>query len=276
MKLTSIRCRALGLLVLALAVAPVPFFAQGSPSDPVFEEVRRFATAEATQGVAVDADYFYAIANRRIGKYDKRSGERVGFWEGEPDGPIIHLDSGIVLDGRLYCAHSNYPGVPMVSSIEIFDTETMDHVGSHSFGIFGGSATWVDWAEGYWWVAFGHYAGRGGVPNQGPAWTNLMQFDESWRRVAGYVYPSDVVEKFEAMSNSGGTWGKDGHLYATGHDEGEVFVLSLPTAGSVLELQGTFSMTGEGQGIAWDRGEPGTLYSIIRSSREVVVSTLRD
>ena len=92
----------------------------------------------------MDADHFYAITNRRIGKYDKRSGEQVGFWEGEAEGPIIHLDGGIVLDGQLYCAHSNYPGVPMVSSTEIFDTETMDHVGSHSFGIFGGSATWLD------------------------------------------------------------------------------------------------------------------------------------
>ena len=276
MRLTSIESKALGLIVLALAVAPASFFAQGSPSRSAFEEVRRFSAAEATQGVAVDADHFYAITNRRIGKYDKRSGERVGLWEGEPDGPVIHLDSGIVLDGRLYCAHSNYPGVPMVSSIEIFDTETMDHVGSHSFGIFGGSATWVDWAEGYWWVAFGHYAGRGGVPDQGPAWTNLVQFDENWRRVAGYVYPSDVVERFETMSNSGGTWGTDGQLYATGHDKGEVFVLSLPTAGSVLELRETLPVTAEGQGIAWDRGEPGTLYSIIRSSREVVVSKLRD
>ena len=280
MRITSFTCQALGspvlALALALAPAPVAVFAQGGPNHAAFEEVRRFATEEATQGVAVDADHFYAIANRRIGKYDKRSGERVDEWVGAADGPIIHLDSGIVRDGRLYCAHSNYPGVPMVSSIEIFDTETMDHVGSHSFGIFGGSATWVDWAEGHWWVAFGHYAGFGGVADQGPAWTNVVQFDESWRRVAGYVYPSDVVERFERMSNSGGTWGTDGQLYATGHDEGEVFVLSLPTAGSVLELREVLPVTAEGQGIAWDRGEPGTLYSIIRSRREVVVSKLRD
>ena len=280
MRITSFTCQALGspvlALALALAPAPVAVFAQGGPNHAAFEEVRRFATEEVTQGVAVDADHFYAIANRRIGKYDKRSGERVDEWVGAADGPIIHLDSGIVRDGRLYCAHSNYPGVPMVSSIEIFDTETMDHVGSHSFGIFGGSATWVDWAEGHWWVAFGHYAGFGGVADQGPAWTNVVQFDESWRRVAGYVYPSDVVERFERMSNSGGTWGTDGQLYATGHDEGEVFVLSLPTAGSVLELREVLPVTAEGQGIAWDRGEPGTLYSIIRSRREVVVSKLRD
>ena len=278
MRITSLTCRALStpVFALVLALAPAPVFAQGGPSHAAFEEVRRFSTEEATQGVAVDADHFYAITNRRIGKYDKQSGERVDEWVGAADGPIIHLDSGIVRDGRLYCAHSNYPGVPMVSSIEIFDTETMDHVGSHSFGIFGGSATWVDWAKGHWWVAFGHYAGFGGVADQGPAWTNVVQFDESWRRVSGYVYPSDVVERFERMSNSGGTWGTDGQLYATGHDEGEVFVLSLPTAGSVLELREILPVTAEGQGIAWDRGEPGTLYSIIRSSREVVVSKLRD
>ena len=248
--------------------------AQRDPAS--FEEVRRFSTEEATQGVAVDERYFYAISNRRIGKYEKDTGRRVGGWEGPADGPIIHLDSGVVIDGLLYCAHSNYPGVPMVSSIEIFDTETLQHVGSHSLGILGGSATWVDRAEdGHWWVAFGNYAGRGGVPGRGPAWTNLVEFDESWRRVAGFVYPPTVVEQFERMSNSGGTWGSDGLLYITGHDDGVVFVLSLPTAGSVLVLEKEVPVRAEGQGIAWDRGEPGTLYSIIRSSREVVVSTLR-
>ena len=74
------------------------------------------------------------------------------------------------------------------------------------------------------------------------------------------------------MSNSGGTWGEDGRLYITGHDEGVVFALALPTAGSVLELEETLPVTAEGQGIAWDRSTLGTLYSIIRSRREVVVS----
>ena len=93
--------------------------------------------------------------------------------------------------------------------------------------------------------------------------------------VAGYVYPNEVVEQFEEMSNSGGTWGEDGRLYATGHDDGAVFVLSLPDAGSVLELDQTLPVTAEGQGIAWDPSESGTLYSIVRSTREVVVSKLR-
>ena len=273
-KILAIGGGVVGLLALTLSLS-VQSSVSVQDNASHFQEVRRYATEEATQGVAVDENFFYAISNRRIGKYDKYTGQRVGGWEGEPAGPIIHLDSGIVRDGLLYCAHSNYPGVPMVSSIEIFDTDTLEHVGSHSFGILGGSATWIDRADGHWWVAFGHYAGRGGVPELGPAWTSLVKFDERWRRVAGYVYPTEVVERFEGMSNSGGTWGSDGRLYATGHDAGVVYVLSLPTAGSVLELNEILPVTAEGQGIAWDSTESDMLYSILRSSRHVVISQLR-
>jgi hypothetical protein len=260
--------------VIALGVIVAPkAAAQQAPAR--FDEVRRFATEEATQGVAVDAGHFYAISNRRIGKYDKETGRRVDGWEGPVEGPVIHLDSGVVIDGLLYCAHSNYPGVPMASSIEIFDTETMTHVGSRSLGIVEGSATWIDRADGHWWVALANYAGVGGVPGRGPEWTTLLEFDGGWRRVAGFTFPSEVVERFGVMSNSGGTWGSDGRLYITGHDEGVVFVMSLPTAGSVLRLEEEMPVPAEGQGIAWDRGEPGTLYSIVRSTREVVVSSTR-
>lgn len=240
-----------------------------------FEEVRRFTAPEARQGIAVDSDCFYAITNREIGKYEKETGKLVKKWESPANGPIIHLDSGVVLDGKLYCAHSNYPGVPMASSIEIFDTKTMEHVGSHSFGIFGGSATWVDRHDGFWWVAFAHYTGSGGVPGQGPSWTMLMKFDEDWRWAGGYVYPSNIVEKFGEMSNSGGTWGEDGKLYITGHDNAEIYVMSVPDAGSVMVREATLPVTAEGQGIAWDRSEPGTMYTILRSTTAVIVSKLR-
>ena len=133
-KIMSIGGGAVGLLALTFVLSVAPSVSVQDDSSH-FQEVRRFATEEATQGVAVDENFFYAISNRRIGKYDKHTGQRVGGWEGEPTGPIIHLDSGIVRDGLLSCAHSNYPGVPMVSSVEVFDTETLEHVGSHSFGI---------------------------------------------------------------------------------------------------------------------------------------------
>ncbi len=264
---------------LFAVVAVIFFFGAGSAlaqnSTHVFQEIRRFAAPEARQAVAVDNKYFYAITNRAIGKYDKSTGQLVKKWEGASDGPVIHLDSGVVLDDLIYCAHSNYPGVPMESSIEMFKTGTLEHAGSHPFGIVDGSATWIDRKDGYWWVAFANYAGSGGVPGRGPEWTNLVQYDKEWHRIAGYTYPPTVVEKFGDMSNSGGTWGTDGKLYITGHDNAEIYVMSLPTAGTVLVLEETLPITAEGQGIAWDRSEPGVMYTILRSSTEVVVSRLR-
>jgi hypothetical protein len=258
-------------LLLALACA-------GAAQDAgrQFEETRRFSAREATQAVAVDERYFYAITNRAIGKYDKRTGDLVKTWEGLAGGPIIHLDSGVVLDGVLYCAHSNYPGVPMVSSIETWDTKTLEHAGSHSLGIFAGSATWVDRRDGHWWVAFAHYAGSGGEPGKGPEWTTLVKFDSEWRQVGGYSYPRAVVERFGTMSNSGGSWGADGRLYITGHDNAEIYAMSFPKAGSVLVLEETLPVAAEGQGIAWDRSEPGMMYTILRSKAQVVVSRLRE
>ena len=261
--LGSIASDGLALLVVTLGLLTASA-ASAQEGSRRLEEVRRFSAEEARQGVAVDDRYFYAISNRHIGKYDKQTGERVGGWEGAPDGPIIHLNSGIVLDGRLYCAHSNYPGVPMVSSIEVFETDTLEHVESHSSGIFGGSATWIDRADGHWWVAFGHYAGFGGIPDQGPAWTNLVKFDQSWRRVAGYVYPRDVVERFQEMSNSGGAWGEDGRLYVTGHDEAAVFALSLPTAGSVPPAPG--GAPGGGRGSRYRLGSERARHAVLDST----------
>ena len=46
------------------------------------EELRRFKAAEANQGVAVDAEFFYAIDNHAIGKYRKDTGAR-WVWLGE-------------------------------------------------------------------------------------------------------------------------------------------------------------------------------------------------
>lgn len=239
-----------------------------------FEELKRFPAPEALQGVAVDAGYFYAITNRAIGKYDKKTGQPVKKWKDVPGGPFIHMDSGVVLDGRLYCAHSNFPATPMASSIEIFDANTLEHIGSHSFGVFEGSATWVDRRDGFWWVAFAHYAGKGGETGKGPERTTLVKFDSDWQRVAGYTYPAEVIAKFGDMSNSGGSWGDDGLLYITGHDNAEIYAMALPEAGSVLVLKNTLPVSAEGQGIAWDRSEPGVMYTIVRSKTEVVVSKL--
>ena len=139
----------LGVSLLLVAAAG----AQPTPAPGRAETLRRYAAPEARQAVAVDASSFYAITNREIGRYDRKTGARVAHWRGEDDGPFIHLNSGVVIDGRLYCAHSNYPGVPMVSSIEVFDGATLRHVESVPLGIGHGSATWIDRHDDARWVA---------------------------------------------------------------------------------------------------------------------------
>ncbi len=243
------------------------------PSAARFAEIARFKSPAARQGVAVDAGHVYAIADRAIAKHDKVTGALVKDWKGPESGPIIHLDSGVVVDGKLYAAHSNYPASPMTSSVEIWDAATLEHVGSHSFGILLGSLTWVDRHDGAWWGVFANYSrvfGQSQQPYGNSYWTTLVKFDEAWKPVQGWTFPASVIKRAEPMSMSGGSWGKDGLLYATGHDHKEVYALRLPKMGSVLELVSTDPIEGEGQGIAWDRSGAETLWLISRSRSELI------
>jgi len=265
-------------LSFAFALYPAFVHAQ-SGDDGAFVFERRIEAEQAHQAVAVDANYVYAIDNRAIGKYDKETSEQVGGWSGPEDGPITHLNSGVVIGDTLYCAHSNYPGVPMVGSIEMWDVDTMKHVGSHSFGIYEGSAAWVDFHDGSWWVAFVHYGRRvngegasGAVGGKGPDWSTLVEFGPDWSRRQGFVFPTELVDRVRPYSFSGGAWGPEGHLYVTGHDSTRVFELELPPAGSQLRFLETHNFPGEGQGIAWDLSRSGILYGIRRSAHEIVVT----
>jgi hypothetical protein len=236
------------------------------------EEVRRIPAAEANQAVAADEEFLYAIGNTSIGKYEKKSGRRVAGWSCESGKPLIHLDSGVVHGGVLYCAHSNYPGVPMVSSIEMWDAATMSKATSYSFGIFAGSATWVDLRDGFRYVTFAHYKGSSDEAARDPRWTTLIQFDGEWRQRQSWVYPEAVVSKLGNFSISGGVFTPDGKLWCTGHDNTEVYVLRMPSGGSVLELEEIFAMPMKGQGIALDPVDVSALYGIDRGKREIVVT----
>jgi hypothetical protein len=83
---------------------------------------------------------------------------------------------------------------------------------------------------------------------------------------AGLFVPKAILDKFESMSKSGGSWGPDGFLYLSGHDPAEIYKMRLPKAGSVLELVDTLPMNIRGQGIAWDRSDRGVVYGIIRAT----------
>lgn len=239
------------------------------------EEIRRIPAGEAGQGVASDGEHLYAITNRAIGKYRKDTGEKVASWSGAKGGPFIHLNAGVVVEGKLYCAHSNFPGVPMLSSVEIWDTATLKHIGSHSFGHFIGSLTWLDRRDGQWIACFVHYANNGGEPGRDPSWSQVVRFDDEWRQTAGWSFPAKLIERFAGYSSSGGGFGPEGHLFVTGHDAKELYVLDLPKAGSVFEWRDTIPISAEGQAISWDKKEPGILYTIGRKSKEIIISRVR-
>jgi hypothetical protein len=248
---------------------------QPTPAQGRAETIRRYAAPEARQAVAVDAAHFYAITNREIGKYARATGERVAHWRGEAEGPFVHLNSGVVIDQRLYCAHSNYPGLPMVSSIEVFDTNELRHLESIPLGLGHGSATWVDRHEDAWWVAFANYAGRGGEPGRGPEYTVLVRYDDAWRQTGAWAFPPDVVARWDGMSTSGGYWRpSDGLLYTAPHHAPELQVLRLPAAGARLSLVRTLPIESEGQGIAADPTDDTLVWSIQRKTGEVLVSRL--
>lgn len=237
--------------------------------------ISSFAAHEARQGVAVDATSFYAIDSRAIARYDKATGVQTARWDEAPNGRIVHLDGGVVVDGKLYCAHSNYPGWPMRSSVEIWDTRTLRHVGTHDFGVRWGSLTWLDRHGGFWWATFANYDQMvGGTRYGGKENTVLVKLDDDWKELQSWAYPPALLARFGDMSNSGGSWGPDGRLYLTGHDAAEVYVVKLPSGSRTLEWTETIPVPIAGQGIAWDRTQPGVLYGILRAKRQVTVSRL--
>ena len=276
------------------------------------EELRRFKAVEANQGVAADAEFFYAIDNHAIGKYRKDSGARVGGWDGGRAGRIQHLNAGVVYGDRLYCAHSNYPKLPAESSVEIWDTATMLPVGAHRFDQPPGSLTWAVRRGDDWFACFAHYRGT-----SDPARSVVVRFNSQWQQLASWSFPAELIRQFAGSSASGGAFGPGGALFVTGHDARELYVLGLGTSTfqcresgpdalqfclpafssstfqcratgddaspddstsecratkGVLEWLATIPISAEGQAFCWDPVQTNLLYSISRRAREVIVS----
>ncbi len=251
--------------ILSFLIIPLILYGQD------VKEIKRFNVPEARQAVAVDANNFYIINNSSITKHDKRTGIQTTKWDGTEEG-ITHLNSGVVIKGRLYCASSNYPGSPMAGSIEIFDATKLKHIGNHSFGIYTGSVTWIDKYEGCWYIGFAHYTGPGSSEGKDTRWTSIVKFDKKWRRMESWMFPDNIIELFAPQSNSGAAWGNDGRLYCTGHDRGEIYVMEIPVSGHTLKHVKTIFTPSYGQGIAFDRSirNKKVIYGISRNDNLVI------
>tara|TARA_R110002111_G_scaffold161943_1_gene228232 strand:+ start:5134 stop:5976 length:843 start_codon:yes stop_codon:yes gene_type:complete len=240
--------------------------AQADESSPRgFRELQRYAAREAHQAVAVDEASFYAIASREIAGYQKSDGKQFAKWTGPKDSHIRHLNSGTVIDGKLYCAHSNWPAAPLENTVEVFEAKTLKHLETLKFPDTTGAINWIDRRQGKWWIAFAFYGALENVRK-----TRLVRYNDQWQPEATFTFPDSVLKRFLPHSNSGGAWGPNGLLYTTGHDRGELYVLRVPEAEGTLEHVETLTAPLAGQGIAWDRRDIGTLFGIQRAKKEVL------
>ena len=242
-----------------------------------FQELQRFRSQDAHQGVGVGAEYVYAVGSRSITQHDKLTGTVLRRWEASGK-EWIHLDSAVVVGDRLFCAHSNFPLLPMTGSVEVYDATTLEWVSRRVWEDPPGSFTWLDWYDGSWWACFAHYNGFGGYPDKDHSLTTLVRYSSDWNELGRWRFPSEVLRRFGRYSCSGGSWVDGDRLFCTGHDAAEVYVMSLPRVGEELVLNRILELNAYGQGIAFDRTEKGrsVLYSIKRRSREVVISVLRE
>lgn len=242
----------------------------------VATELGRWHVMEANQAAAVDAEHFYGIGNHALVKHRKDTGERVAEWIGLRGGPIVHFNAGYVADSQLVLTHSNFPQLPMASSLEIHDAGTLQPLSSHSFGIRLGSLTWAVRRGGYWWACFSNYNDNGTTPGFDQRWTYFGQYDARWQMLQSWLFPPQVIATWGRSASSGGDWGDDGLLYVTGHDARELYVLRLPRQGVTLEYVTTIDVPFEGQAWAWDRSRPGerVIYGISRARQEIIAARI--
>lgn len=241
-------------------------------AETTFQELRRFKSPDAHQGVAVDATSVFAISNKSISQHDKFTGNIVKTWKAEEGSPVVHMNGGIVHEGRLFCANSSWPKKPLHNTVEIFDAKTLEHMERLEFDETEGALNWIERRHGAWWIAYAFYGDE-------VSRSKLVRYDDDWNETGEWTIPDSVIQRFAPHSNSGGAFGPNGRLYLTGHDHGELYVMEAPdsaAAGGELKYLATLPAPIAGQGIAWDHSDIGILYGIVRKTKEVVVMRLSD
>ena len=229
---------------------------------------------KVNQGVAVDAEYYYGISNTSVVKVRKRDDKQIARWKADKKNAkhrhFSHMNSGTVIDGMLYCAHSNnHLGL---NSMEIWDVrgEKLKHVRTIKLnsGIkTHGNLTWADKGpDGAWWVCYVFY-GKG--TNEKTRLFKCELNDGGFVEQDQWFFPKEIVRNWGRWSCSGGSWGPDGLLYTTGHDHSRTYVLKIDPMGGLKYVKTEPGMGFYGQGIAWDRTNPNPVLWGIRKGKHI-------
>lgn len=234
------------------------------------EEVARYDAQEAGQGAAVDKDFVYAVVNFAIGKYDRKTKQRVASWRGPKNGLIGHLNACLVREKELWCANSNHPHLPFANSVERFSTADLSHTATIPLGVMDeGSLVWFDKLQAGWIVGLAHYNDETGLPFKDNTFAAVELYDDQWRRTGGWALPASIIARMAPQAASGGAIGPDGLLYVMGHDLPEMYVLARPAMGPTLIHVATIAIDAEGQAFDFDESRPGTVCAVSQPNRQI-------
>jgi hypothetical protein len=229
-----------------------------------YQLTRTLDSPDAMQAAVADDQFVYAISNRRVARHDRTTGELLAVSTGDAE----HLNYGILHDGRMYLAHSNYPKRPEQSDLRVLEPKDMILTTHHVFESPPGSLTWALPKNGEWWCHFAHYGADNGR-------SVLVQYRTDWTEIRRFTYPSALVADWGRNSLSGGLWDGD-ILLATGHDDQQIYRLRLPATGTVMDLVDTVPAPFTGQGFARDPATPGGLVGIHRPKRQILFARFRE
>ena len=241
-------------LVLLVAVAAGE---SKLPLRPGYTETGRLKSEHATQAAAADRETVYAVSSTTVAAYDRKTGTLLGTSTDKAE----HLNSAFVKDGKVYCAHSNYPKTPETSEVRVFDPATRELSVFHDFKTPPGSLVWNVHDGKRWWCCFAHYGNEN-------AKTLLVRYADGFKEDARWTFPKAVVDDWDGMSASGGVWDGD-TLLVTHHHWKVLYRLRLPREGRELELVEALACPFPGQGVAADP-LAGGLVGIDRGARAVV------
>jgi hypothetical protein len=231
-------------------------------AEEAYVEKSSVTSPHATQAAAADSEFIYAVSSKIIAKLDRSTGKELAISTGDAS----HLNSALLLEGKLYAAHSNFPQKPEQSDIRVLDPATMKLEIFHRFMNPPGSLTWAIKREGSWWC---HFAGYGTEKKK----SCLVRFDAGWKETGRWSYPEELMKDWGLMSLSGGIWEGD-VLLATGHDKKVIYRLKVPAGGDLVEWLGSIPSPFPGQGIAMDP-KGGGLVGIDRGRKAVIFAEMK-
>ncbi|WDE98880.1 hypothetical protein PQO03_13655 [Lentisphaera profundi] len=253
-------------LLVLITLFSLSLLGDDQPSSKL-NTVLKTIPVKVSQGVAVDEKYFYGISNTRISKHDKLTNKIVATWQakGEKFKHFKHMNSGTVIDGKLYCAHSRFAVDPNDCTVEIWDVqgERLVYERSISMPRKHGSLTWIDQSpDGFWWMCYAVY----GKNNHKTKLVKYRYENNKFIEIDSYFFPQQVISQWGRWSCSGGSWDADQKLYTTGHDHGRAYVLEIAKDNKLTYVRTEKDLGFYGQAIAWDRfSEKPMLWGIIKN-----------